>query len=368
LNDYRLEGLSPRIFEHLVQALAQGEITSTVTPFGDGPDGGREAAFDGETHYREGSSCWAGTGVIQAKFLSRPRDSKRDGAWIRSQLDKELTRYGQDNRQLPDYYILATNVTLTPASGGTKDAIINILKKFVRQYNLKGFDIWDYDKLRVFLDRNTEIRRSYAAWITPGDVLYELAEHLKGSRRDYYKLINKYLQRELLSDQYAKLEQAGHSGDDAIPLAQVFIDLPTTDHPLSIDDPVDTRSDQLLFVRTTIEDAGLSFKPSQLSDAKTTSVASAHRHSRPGRYVLIGGPGQGKTTIGQFICQIFRAALLQDVPKANVSPDVMPVAEGFRRLWEQAIEPQPRSRRIPYRVVLSEFAKDLAAGKTSSVL
>jgi len=43
MGDYNLSGLNPRDFEHMTQALAMTTIAPGVTPFGDGPDGGREA-------------------------------------------------------------------------------------------------------------------------------------------------------------------------------------------------------------------------------------------------------------------------------------------------------------------------------------
>ncbi len=43
MSDYNLPGLNPRDFEHLIQALAIKVIAPGVMPFGDGPDGGREA-------------------------------------------------------------------------------------------------------------------------------------------------------------------------------------------------------------------------------------------------------------------------------------------------------------------------------------
>ena len=375
MTDYRLEGLSPRSFEHLVQALAVGAISSTVTPFGDGPDGGREATFDGQTHYAAAQKPWSGYGVIQAKFLTRPRNSKEDGRWAITQLKQELKKYGDRNRGTDslDYYIYATNVSLTPAeSGGSKDRVISILKEFAKTNELKEFDIWDYDKLRILIDNNSEVRRCYSAWITPGDVLYELAEYLKDKRRDYYKLVVKYLQRELLADQYAKLEQAGHTSDEAIPLAQVFFDLPVADRPGQVLHSYQSMNPDNVrrFVRYTIQEASHSLAQGsndELHEPAHTPEASGRRLLQ-GRHVLIGGPGQGKTTVGQFVCQVFRCALLQSVPASQLSQDVRDIIEGFQKQWRKEVFSEPLARRIPFRVVLSEFARSLSERETSSLL
>jgi hypothetical protein len=49
---------------------------------------------------------------------------------------------------------------------------------------------------------------------------------------DFERTISRYLQNALFADQYANLEQAGHSPDERVPMASVFVDLPV-DTPTS---------------------------------------------------------------------------------------------------------------------------------------
>lgn len=219
--DYRLDGLSARTFEHLVRSLSLEAISSTSTPFGDGPDGGREAIFDGLTDYGPDSARWNGYGVIQAKFLQRTQDTRRDGLWLLRELKKEISKFTRKSRPLraPKYYIIATNVVLSPTEGtGIKDKVLEQLRSFQEQCKLANFDFWDYDKIRVLLDSNASVRQVYFAWIAPGDVLMQLSEMLSEARPDYHKLIVNYLQKEMLTDQYAKLEQAhcGRGGETTL--------------------------------------------------------------------------------------------------------------------------------------------------------
>ena len=51
MSDYHLAGLNSRDFEQLIQALAIKSIAPGVTPFGDGPDGAREATYEGTMQY-----------------------------------------------------------------------------------------------------------------------------------------------------------------------------------------------------------------------------------------------------------------------------------------------------------------------------
>jgi hypothetical protein len=54
--DYDLTRLGNREFEHLLQVLALKVPGPGVGVFGDGPDGGREAAFEGPMRFPEPAS------------------------------------------------------------------------------------------------------------------------------------------------------------------------------------------------------------------------------------------------------------------------------------------------------------------------
>ena len=234
--DYDLSRLSSRSFEQLLQALATKVLGPGIAIFGDGPDGGREATFHGKVPYPSVADSWDGYGVLQAKFLQRPRDVTKDGQWAIDQLQLEITKYlnVENNFRDPDYFIYATNVVLTPVKGqGSKDRAEALLEDLKERLPLKGYDIWDYDKIRVFLDDNQEIRRTYAAWITPGDVLSEILERIAPETPDFQNTLHNFLQKELLADEFVNLEQAGHDVDERIPLAHVFVDLPVVDDPHS---------------------------------------------------------------------------------------------------------------------------------------
>src|SRR5437868_6165674 len=108
--DYRFEGLSPRSFEQLVQALAAKIIGPNVVVFGDGPDGAREATFSGRLSYPSVGSPWEGKGIVQAKFLQRPSGKPRnDAAWLIRELNEEMKKFSKTGsgkkRPSPDYYI-----------------------------------------------------------------------------------------------------------------------------------------------------------------------------------------------------------------------------------------------------------------------
>src|SRR5713226_5071753 len=104
--DYNLSGLSPRSFEQLVQALGTKILGPGLVIFGDGPDGGREAAFEGKVPYPNDADPWNGYIVVQAKFKQRLQGTTKDGEWAVGQLRDELEKFasGKQNLRKPEFY------------------------------------------------------------------------------------------------------------------------------------------------------------------------------------------------------------------------------------------------------------------------
>jgi hypothetical protein len=65
--DYNFNSLTPGTFEHLVQSLSRKILGNGLITFGDGPDGGREATFDGEAPSPCEKKCWKREWVIQGR-------------------------------------------------------------------------------------------------------------------------------------------------------------------------------------------------------------------------------------------------------------------------------------------------------------
>ncbi|NEU81251.1 hypothetical protein, partial [Nostoc sp. UIC 10630] len=375
--DYNLTGLSTRSFEQLIQAIAIKAVSSGVIVYGDGPDGGREATFEGETNYPQGSNPWNGYIVIQAKFKQRPQDDAgKDAEWALEQLKSELEAFADSKktRRKPEYYIFATNVVLTPVQEkGSKDKAYNLIRQFNKIVPIKGYDIWDYDKIRTFLDNFEDIRKAYAAWITPGDVLSEIIASIKLSKPDFEQIISNFLQKELLADQYANLEQAGHSNEkERIPLAYVFTDLPFSDKRVTelLEEEAFLNKDELNpgIVARFIEVSQQKFDLESLNTLNSQQgiAESLLFKPQPGRFVVIGGPGQGKTTVSQFLCQLFRAAILKKI----IKPLEIGVRQALTQFEKQCSKEGiklPIGGRFPIRVVLSEFATALAGKKSGHI-
>lgn len=150
-----------------------------------------------------------------------------------------------------------------------------------------------------------------------GDILGEVAGPLAAD-------LTHFLEAELLADLYSRLESINSDPERRIPLARVFVDLPTgEDVPFCAE----------------VLGSDVRFLPDQTDE----------RH-----LLLIGGPGQGKTTLGQYLCQLHRAALLE--PRMHL---LGPDAQGQVLPLRAPSVPRPHQVRFPLRVPLHRFAAEL---------
>ena len=277
--------------------------------------------------------------------------------------------------------LFVTNVVLSPVQEkGAKDRASALLEEYQDRLLLKGFDIWDYDKLRVFLDNNTDVRQANEAWITTGDVLASITRRLDLEAHNFVDTITGFLEKELLNDQFVNIEQAGHRDSDGIPLAQVFVDLETVDEVQALRLVESQQTPQILydddlsgfpklgFIREIVDLASerLDYHSLEKDHAGPTSIPDSSQLPR-GRFVLIGGPGQGKSTVGQFICQIFRASIVSRRTSGNFLPETSKALSLMQSHCENENINYNTVARFPFRVILSQFATALSADSTNNV-
>lgn len=113
-------GFTTDSFEQLINALSINVFGSGTSIFGNGPDGGREATFDGKVNYpNDTNASWDGYGVIQAKFKERIENRDADFKWAKTQLSKELRNLGIGRFQRKErrnlnilYFVLMSNLLL----------------------------------------------------------------------------------------------------------------------------------------------------------------------------------------------------------------------------------------------------------------
>ena len=143
-----------------------------------------------------------------------------------------------------------------------------------------------------------------------------------------------YLDQCFRNDRFAKLDQAGERDEGDTKLVRVFIDLDVRMRQGS--QPRDLRLEKFLSsVRRRLGVEQLAVFEGRDSFSAMNCLL---REDYP-KVVIIGGPGQGKSTLGQQLAQVHRAKLLNETYDEKY---------------------QPKTQRIPFHVVLREFAQWLA--------
>jgi hypothetical protein len=314
--------------------------------------------------YPSTEEAWDGYLVLGCKFNQRPTgDTGKDADWAITQLTLDLKKFlgGKRNLPMPEYYIFATNIALTGvAESGGRDRVTKVLEEYRPMLGLKGCACWDYNDLRGFLDGDQDIRTAYGHFITSGDVLLQMMEVLKLQQPDFADVMHTFLQKELLADMSAKLQSAGEDPEVQIPLANVFVDLPVADSAEAAALSRDAGHANRPKVIERLLHAGACVLRRQPLELDTPGVDEpVVSRARPARVVLVGGPGQGKSTLGQYLCQLYRAAILKDRLRERVDDRVPGI---IRQLEQQREEGGglPITRRFPIRIELRAFSYALA--------
>lgn len=358
-------GFSPESFEQFIRALSLQVFGPGVTVFGNGPDGGREAIFNGKVPYPfPPATEWDGYGVIQAKCKEKSESTNKDQAWALAQLEAELVKFQKSTKRTPKpaYYVFATNVELSSGHGGAKDKADAILRAYAARLRLKGHAIWDGNQITGFLTNYETLRKRFIVFLTANDVLAEMLAHMTRQQPNTTRILTTFLDRELRADEASRLDQAGNRTDDQLRLARLFFDLPTSTEP-QLTPPIEgnnPKGEMLPGIMSELLRAGSrKLDPLTLYEQETSTSDKAERF--PSRFVLLGGPGSGKSTIGQFLAQIHRAALLARGKQHLLEPQSRKIIEETQQLCEQEKLLWPATPRYPFRVELNHFAKALAS-------
>ncbi|MDV6303678.1 hypothetical protein R3P93_14030 [Rhodococcus cerastii] len=360
---YDLTRLGNGRFEHLVQALALNYLGHGVDIFGAGPDGGREATFNGEVNM-EGKGTWNGYGVIQAKYKERLSTTTADQKWFFEQVTAELDAWIDTSKtrrkHQPMYFIIATNVPLTAVSeNGGLDRLKALFEQFrdkmddsrpprpIGMPEFVDYDVWHAEYLDRLLETNEEVSRRYADLILPGDVIARLYDHVTQDDERLVRAWINYVRTSLTSDTKIELGESGDLVNTPLELAEIAVDLP---------------------VSTRANGNETHYALQTLVNTADQILSPALHPAGHDRLIVLGGPGSGKSTLSRLLCQIYRVALLQKAAAGRVTAQVAGIASQIRTAFDVDCLPTPSLHRLPIRVVLSTFADELTQTKTLTLL
>lgn len=342
--DYPYENLGPERFQHLVQALLTREYPDVQCFPVAQPDGGRDAvAYFYPNANREFL-------VFQVKFVRKPLALADPHKWLEETINREGPKVSRLVPKGASRFILITNVPGTAhAESGSIDKVARVLDD--------NMDVpascWWRDDLSRRLDGAWDIKWIYPELMTGPDLLRGIIETGLSEDRDRRTAaIRAFVADQFASDQEVKFKQ--------VELQNRLLDL-------FIDVPIETRGDpesrrqfigQWLLHRIAVttrntadvepgsapEIAEGGSRESYLREERppvgaATVLLNSELQERIPQVVLEGAPGQGKSTITQYICQVHRMRIMK-------LPDLLRVPESHR--WTAV--------RLPFKVDLRDLA------------
>ncbi|MER5504148.1 hypothetical protein ABT052_02335 [Streptomyces sp. NPDC002766] len=318
---YDYESLGADKFQQLCQALLV-KLHPNVQCFPVGmPDGGRDASTP---------SAKVSDGIVyQVKFRqptpNRLATPDEVCEWLEKHLKGEIQKVETLASRGAQKYVVMTNAQCSShLDVGTRDRMQSWLDQ---QVSIPA-QVWWRDDLDRRLDGETDIKRTFGLLrdiaglaemlgiVSPATNQHEIIRAARSDRR--ISALLKYLHQQYERDRIVKFKQAELKPE----LLDVFVDVPmvpfdTYDNSLLTDMwPLDSSSGTALerWEGLISEKAKTTFAQSRRSGGAPTAGFLLRRHPATRRsahkYVLEGAPGQGKSTVSQYVCQVHRARLL----------------------------------------------------------
>ena len=302
---YNYEALDDMSFQKFAQALIVSVHPETVCLPVRQPDGGRDAFYYHATLERKSFV------VFQVKFSTKPKDTNERDA-ICSLIKSEKEKVTELISKGATHYYLITNVQGTAHPGvGSIDRVNEILTE---QFDIPCF-VWWRDDLDARLSNASDVKWSFPDICSATDVLQFLIERPNHtSSLEAVRAITAYIGKQ-------------HGADRDVKFKQVELKRRLTD--LFVDIPVGlkgSRPDGTRVQRSHSSEGVIAQYLQQVEEDFEVEDDEDHPFMHCGlaagfllhmpfgngvtRLVLEGAPGQGKSTVTQFLCQVNRLKLL----------------------------------------------------------
>ena len=357
---YPYEQLNDESFQELSQSLLLKTFPDLQCfPVGQ-PDGGRDAIV----RFLEDAPGTTGFNLFQIKFARRERDPSEARKWLLETLRKELPKIQQQIEEGAKRFVLVTNIPGTAhPEVGSKDKLQALLDKYIPI----PAEAWWREDLDRRLDDAWDLKFNYPALFTGTDFLRLLVESSPSdSRERRQNAIRAFLSGQFEGDREVKFKQADIEND----IFELFTDVPLV--PLVPRNPfrrgqkaeeglaaafwraaksTSESVDQLrvlhwLGIALRGESDFSNFYPREETwmGAASLLLDNDFQQAEP-LVILEGAPGQGKSTIAQYICQIHRMRFLDRQRSETANPAHINAA-----------------LRLPFKVELRDFADWLSGG------
>ncbi|MFD9871700.1 NACHT domain-containing protein [Streptomyces niveus] len=298
---YLYEQLDPERFQQLAQALITLEYPGTQCfPVGQ-RDGGRDAVqmfADQHGNYR----------LFQVKFARNPFVIEDVHKWLVDTMKGEIPKIQgilKRNKGAIEY-ILVTNVpgTAFPDSGS-----IDTLNELLNADSSVPIRAWWRDDLDRRCDGHADVKWSYPDMLRGTDLLQALAgsagNDLLGTRLD---VLRSFAAEQFDEDNEVRFKQVELSNE----ILNLFVDVPAV-IPSTHTEGRRKEDKRALQIREIVQQ--VAERDGSINDRnEPIGAARLLLHDEIARLsdlvVLEGGPGQGKSTLAQYVCQVHRMRIL----------------------------------------------------------
>ena len=376
-----LATLGPTGFQDAAAALLTAAFGVGIEVMGSGTDGGRDLYVDGPLTWvddptgSDGGQQWNGYTVFQIKHKETiSSDHQANASWFWGEIRRELDRWADPDKKrdpLPDQLVFVTNVPLTavPRTGGHDqiraniDRYIGVLRdssrdleddgtarraRLARIQTIRHIRFWDGGKVGRLLDRYDGVRRAFPGFLTAGDVLADLSQISNYAPPGQLQTVLQADARTSLMGGEGRIyfDEAADVNGRGVPIHDVAIDLPVTI----------TDNDERVHQHQALDYI--------LSRGEHVLRPDLSTVDKPRHIVLVGAPGNGKTTVSKLVVQAYRAALLKDADDLSDQHHaaIAGMTTALQRLGRDGL---PRNRRWAQRVDLARHAQEFATDDRS---
>lgn len=347
------EQFSHSAFQQFASVLFAATFGPILEPMGPGSDGGRDLftrdplRWSGSEH--SPAFEWQGYSVVQVKQKEKLEKPYQDANWLIGEIRKELDAWngGAASRTpIPDQILFVTNVPLSakPGSGGI-DKVSQEIQTYLAVKResepmspvgtVKDIRVWSRYMLDALVGAHESVRHEFVGLLTVGDVLSVLSQ-ISGElpSSEIEPALRAHARRALLDESWVYFREAGGNAGERTPISDVVIDLPVVSH---------ATGERSTILESVFHRAALNLRVS-------SPYLPPTRH-----LVIAGAPGNGKTTISQFVAQSFRASFLAN---DTLVAQHRSVVNGTHSALDRLGQRPPGQRRWPIRIDLAKYVQE----------
>ncbi|WP_427887950.1 NACHT domain-containing protein [Kribbella sp. GL6] len=300
---YDYERFTPDRFQEFCSALIASQYPDAQSlPVGQ-KDGGRDGTA--------GSASKGDLKIFQVKFRRRLLARENHLKWLISSVKDELPKIERLVTRGATSYLLITNV---PGTAALDSGTIDKMQAYLDQVLPIPGRVWWRDDLDARLDNSYDLKWAYSEIITSQDMIRMIFEASDKSERGRRRAaLEGYLRKQYADDEFVKFKQAELQSSE---LLELFIDVPG--EPVGPVDATTAKTWNSVMLANASSDTvrGVEYAGGTIYSHARNQIGAATLLLDPrgqrafDRMVIEGAPGQGKSTLAQYLCQVHRMRLL----------------------------------------------------------